>query len=981
MNRDYRLLIFKFVCIAFFLVLAGCEKQKEQTIAKYAEYATYREIPGITTEEIDAIEKLKIRRDGFVYGMTYSTEAFWNEDESIGGFASLFCGWLSGLFGIPFTPEIAEWNELVAGLSSKTTDFTGELTATNERRKTYFMTDTIAERPIKIMRIAGGELLSSIEKARPLRYAFLEGTTTRDLVEPYLSDGFSPLFVGDYDAAYRTLKSGAADAFFGDGPAEAAFDSYGDINAEDFFPLIYGPVSLTTQNNELEPLVSVVQKALDSGAVHHLARLYNQGYRDYLRQRLVMQLTEEEREYIRLHSTPDTAVKIGAEYDNYPVSFFNHHEKEWQGITIDILQELEQYTGLSFVIDHSNDTEWTDLLQMLEDGRLAMVTELVWHPDRVGRFLWADTPYQQDFYTLLSAVEYENININQVLYSRVGLIAGSAYADVFRQWFPRHTNTVEYASTVAALDALVKGEVDLVMATRNQLLAIVNYLELPGFKANIVFNHPSESYFGFNVNEDVLRSIISKSQKLINTDDICSRWERTVFDYRRKMAQAQRPWLIGATALLFCVLFLVFTMFQRNRREGKRLEKLVHQRTRELEIASEAALEASLSKSEFLANMSHEIRTPINAVTGMTAVARSSDNLSRIYDCLDKIGLASRQLLGIINDILDMSKIEAKKFELIHEPFSLETMANNIGNMIGVRTAEKKQKFSIDLAYDLPEVVVGDEMRFSQILLNLLSNAVKFTPESGEIHLALRYAKHDSSGKEEIEAAVQDSGIGITEEQQARLFNAFVQADSSTVKRFGGTGLGLAISKSLAELMGGDITVKSAHNEGSCFTVRALFDPGTHEMLHASQADKAPSDFHFNDHTLLLAEDVEINREIVMALLEDTNVTIDCAENGKIAFDMFCADPNRYDMIFMDVRMPVMDGHDATQAIRAFEKKEKESGFAFKHPRGIPIIAMTANAFAEDVEQCRKAGMNGHIPKPIEIDVLLKIADKYLNEE
>jgi len=968
--------LLKTIILSLLFISAGCGRQDRKTGIEYPEFISYREIPGITAEEIDAVEKIKTQRDSLVYAVNYTTEAFIGENNNIGGYAALFCGWLSGLFGIPFEPKITEWDDLIAGLASHSIDFTGELTATNERRKTYFMTDAIAERSIKIMRIAGSEPLSILEKTRPLVYAFLGGTINYDLVSPYLQDGFQTIFVSGHETAYNALKSGTADAFFEDGPSEAAFDFYGDVIAEDFFPLIYSPVSLTTQNPQLEPFISVVQKALNSGSVYHLTKLYNQGYSDYLRYRLAMQLTPEEKEYIRLHSTQENVVKFAAEYDNYPVSFFNSHDQEWQGIAIDILRKIEDYTGLSFKVANGANIEWTELLYMLENGQASMITELFLIPERVEHYIWTDEPYQHDFYALLSTIEYENININEVLYSSVGLIEGSAYADVFRKWFPRHTNVKQYPNNIDAYKALARGEVDLVMATRNQLLSILNYLELPGYKANIIFNHPSDSYFGFNANEKILRSIISKAQRNINTNDICNRWERRVFDYRRKMVQAQRPWLIGASVLLLCVLFLVVTILRRNQREGKRLEKLVSERTRELEIASQAAQAASRTKSEFLANMSHEIRTPINAVTGMTTIARASNDLNRIYDCLDKIGLASRQLLGLINDILDMSKIEARKFELAHEPFDLQAMANNVGNIISIKAMEKKQNFIVDLAPDLPEVVIGDDMRLSQILLNLLSNAVKFTQEGGEIHLTLRRIG-SVDGKEEIEATVKDTGIGITKEQLDRLFNTFVQADSGTAKRFGGTGLGLAISRSLAEMMGGGITVSSAADEGSRFTAHVLLESGSRSMLEAAQAGKAPSDFHFNGHTLLLAEDIPINREIVIALLEDTNVTIDCAENGKAAVDMYSVNPNRYDMIFMDVQMPVMDGYNATIAIRAFEKKAKTQ---LKHPNGIPIIAMTANAFAEDVEHCLKAGMNGHIAKPIEVEAMLNVADKYLSE-
>ncbi|MCL2067720.1 MAG: transporter substrate-binding domain-containing protein [Treponema sp.] len=978
----------KFVYFSLFLAItaAGCTGRR--TVSGYPNYNSYLDIPGVSEQEIHSIELIKSQRESFIYAMNYSTESFSSDNGDIGGFAALLCNWLGNLFGIPFKPVIVSWDELIAGLESHTIDFTGELTATEEREKLLFMTGTIAERPVKIIRLTGSDPLSVLGRIRPLRFAFLEGSTGYELASVYLPDDFEAFFISDYDRAYEALKNSEIDAFIEDGPAEAAFDSYDDIFAEDFFPLIYSHVSLATQNNELLPFISVIQKALDSGVIFHLTRLYNRGYQDYLRHRLFLQLTREEKEYIRTHSSVLTAIKICAEYDNYPSSFYNYHDKEWQGTSFDVLRRIEQYTGLVFEVVNKPYTEWTELLFMLESGQTSIITEMVMSADREGHFIWSHEPYQLDFYALLSAVELENLNINEVLYTRVGLIAESAYTEMFRQWFPRHNNTFVYTSNLDALNGLARGEVDLVMASKNQLLSIINFLERPGFKANIVFNHPSDSYFGFNKNEEVLRSIVSKAQKMINTEEISSRWERRVFDYRHKMTEAQLPWLIGVTILLFIVLFLSFIMLQRNRSEGKKLELLVGERTKELESASKAAMVASRTKSEFLANMSHEIRTPLNAVTGMAAIARSSSDMNRIYDCLDKINIASRQLLGIINDILDMSKIEAQRLELSREPFSLEAMAHNVRSIISVRAAEKRQRFIIDINPDIPKVVIGDEIRFSQILLNLLSNAIKFTPAGGEIQLILRHAG-EKEGKEEIEAVVQDTGIGITEEQRERLFSAFVQADSGTSKRFGGTGLGLAISKSLAVLMGGDISVESTPGSGSRFIVRVLFEGSSHDTLRASQIGRKSIDYNFKNRTLLLVEDVPINREIVIALLENTGAEIDCAENGQTAVELFVANPERYDLVYMDVQMPVMDGYDAARAIRMFEsdyrKKtttelQNETGkVIYKRVQFTPIIAMTANAFTEDVENCKKAGMNDHIAKPIEVEALLTITDKYLN--
>ena len=375
--------------------------------------------------------------------------------------------------------------------------------------------------------------------------------------------------------------------------------------------------------------------------------------------------------------------------------------------------------------------------------------------------------------------------------------------------------------------------------------------------------------------------------------------------------------------------------------------------------AREEALSSTKAKSSFLANMSHEIRTPINAITGMATIARGTDDIEKIHDCLDKVDAASRQLLGVINDILDMSKIEADKMELASEPFELRTAFNNIKSIIGVRAAEKNQTLTLDIAPDVPRVAVGDDMRLSQILLNLLSNAVKFTPEGGDIAFSLRLL-HTKDGTHTLESRVCDNGIGITKEQHGRLFRSFEQADKHTSKLYGGSGLGLAISRSIARLMSGDITVESEPDKGSCFTVRFCLRAGSADML--AQAGEKQS-YDFGGRTALLVEDIAINREIVMELLGEYAMSVDCAENGEEAVRLFLADPLRYDIIFMDLHMPVMDGYAATEAIRSSRAPRASE---------VPILAMTANAFSEDVARCRAAGMDDHIAKPVDVELLLQ---------
>ena len=391
--------------------------------------------------------------------------------------------------------------------------------------------------------------------------------------------------------------------------------------------------------------------------------------------------------------------------------------------------------------------------------------------------------------------------------------------------------------------------------------------------------------------------------------------------------------------------------------------------TKDLIQASEDALSSAKAKSNFLANMSHEIRTPINAITGMATIARNSDELKKIYSCLDKVDAASRQLLGIINDILDMSKIEANRMELALEPFRLSATIVNIQSIIGVQTAGKRQTLHVHMADDLPKVVIGDEMRLSQILLNLLSNAVKFTPTEGSISLSLKLL-HTRDGVHWLQVQVQDTGIGMSNEQLSRVFNSFEQADKGTSKRFGGTGLGLAISKSIAELMNGSISVESEPGKGSCFTLSFCLQVGDETLLIQSQTCEV-LEGDFAGYTALLVEDIAINREIAQALLEGSGIKVECVENGQEAVDAFGADPQRYDIIFMDVHMPVMDGYTATKIIRSIDAPTAGK---------VPILAMTANAFTEDITACRAAGMNDHVAKPIEINLLLNKMAQFLRK-
>ena len=403
------------------------------------------------------------------------------------------------------------------------------------------------------------------------------------------------------------------------------------------------------------------------------------------------------------------------------------------------------------------------------------------------------------------------------------------------------------------------------------------------------------------------------------------------------------------------------------------LEDTVQERTQALSLAKEAAEAASRAKSTFLSNMSHELRTPMNAIIGMTYMLRRNTKDPSQIDKLGKIDNAANHLLQLLNDILDLSKIDADKMTLEQTAFTIGVLTDDLNNLLAPRAESARLRFILDIDARLKALqLVGDPLRLQQILLNLAGNAIKFTAR-GEVRVVARIAE---GGVESllIELSVWDTGIGISPEAVERIFNPFEQADGSTTRKYGGTGLGLPICQRLVRLMGGDIKVVSTPGSGSVFTF-AIRLPVAHSVAKVSvvtpqsgiAAEQALRS-EFSTCRVLVAEDDWVNQEVALELLRETlNFTVDVAEDGVQALEL--ALRQRYDIILMDMQMPELDGLGATQAIREIP------GFA-----ETPIIAMTANAFAEDRTRCLDAGMNDFIAKPVNPDHLFVIMLKWLRK-
>ncbi|MDR2782992.1 MAG: response regulator, partial [Treponema sp.] len=385
-----------------------------------------------------------------------------------------------------------------------------------------------------------------------------------------------------------------------------------------------------------------------------------------------------------------------------------------------------------------------------------------------------------------------------------------------------------------------------------------------------------------------------------------------------------------------------------------------NERLKELTKLAEAASQA---KSAFLANMSHEIRTPLNAVMGMTHIAKkalANGNAEKTLSAIDEIDAASVHLMGVLNDILDISKIESGKFKLSTESFLLSEAMEEVKNIFIHRCNEKDLRFISKFEISKTLTVMGDKLRLKQTLINLLGNAVKFTAPGKEIRFFIT-TLDEREGDARLRWTVADQGIGMSEHQLARLFKPFEQADKTIAARFGGTGLGLAISRNLIERMGGQISVQSEEGKGSVFMFELTLVKSDQPVMEDVACAALPD---LTGKKLLLVEDVEINRIIIQEMLEETHVMIEEAVNGAEAVRKISeSEEGRYDIVFMDIQMPVMDGYEATRAIRELDRADVKR---------IPIIAMTANAYREDVEQALQAGMNGHLAKPVDFNAMIK---------
>lgn len=678
---------------------------------------------------------------------------------------------------------------------------------------------------------------------------------------------------------------------------------------------------------------------------------------------VTFQLTEAEQEYID-NSKP---IRVGVLGQQPPFQYLTENDKTLAGISIDLLKLISEKTGLQFEFIYVDNSEKLSTLK--ENNEIEIVTGMPYQYEMAREENFSMTrPYVSAQYILVTEGKntVENLDEKKLSLPNYMLYTKEDSGEI-----------TYFQNTAECFDAICDGEADY---TYVDAYTAQYFINLPRYsKLKMIPQTFEERRVCYGVLKPGSRELLSILNKVIikmPDEEI-----QTLVNKNTIVSQPNpiNKVLQNAMYILSVLITLLLVAFGAYYISSRRSEKKLKSAKAQAEYAYDKAEKANLAKSEFLSRMSHEIRTPMNGISGMTAIAiRNIDDKTKVADCLEKVQMSSRHLLALINDILDMAKIESGKIEFHKESFDFNDFLQNLSGIYYGQAVEKGISYKTIVEGKVSEKLVGDSLRINQIIGNLLSNACKFTPAGGSVILRVSEISRDSNTIW-IRFEVEDTGCGIASEKINQIFDSFEQIDTGISQTYNsGTGLGLAIVKRFTESMGGRVFVDSVVGHGSKFVVELPFleaeqsnidlTDDTEESSQKLKKELTTGIYNFNCCRFLLAEDNELNREIAMELLGETGALIETALNGTEAAELFSKSPvGYYDLIFMDIQMPVMNGYEATKKIRSLERDDAKT---------IPILAMTADAFAEDEEQCFAVGMNGHVSKPIDIDnVYTKIGE------
>lgn len=889
-----------------------------------------------------------------------------NEKGEYQGIASDYLNLISKYTGLKFEINASDWYSVISNIKDKKLDMLACVAKTQDREKylnysTPFLT-------IDVVVIAKKELnIKSFDEIQNYTIAVQKGNFVHEKVsKKYPNANF--IFASSNKEAFDLVSYGKADIFIGNMPVFSYFvekELYTNIEVK--FKADFEKIDLSMAVlKENETLFNIIQKVMPKIIEDEKDKI-NKKWIFALEEKKSINFTQEELSWIK----QNPKIKISGDFFWPPYSFYDE-KGNYIGIIPDIVNEVFKNSGLT--LEYVKTNSWDETINLIRDKKIDLIDAISYSASR-GEYLNFSNKYIGAEIVIISNNKETNYinSFNNITDKNIATVKGYSIIEDIKRDFPQIKNIKEYDNSLEGLKELSNSQIDYFI------------LDIPSFEfyskkyglSNLKIVGPTgyNYSYGFGIKKDDIL-LVSILNKLLNNvpiekkDEIYRKWIKV--DYEQKI-DYELIWKILTISIL--VLSIIFYWNRKLKQEINEKEKIqkelekernnIQALNEELKKAKDIAENISKQKSEFLANMSHEIRTPMNSVIGFTEILDKEITNPLHKEYLDSIKKGGNALLRIINDILDLSKIEAGKLEIRNESLNPTNMFLEIESIFHSKIISKNITFIVDIDKTIPKYIIIDGVRIRQILFNLIGNAIKFT-QMGHIKLKVENVYKDNiKSKIDLIFSIEDTGIGIDEKNLETIFNAFEQQENHDVAKYGGTGLGLAICTKLIKMMNGEIKVESQKNKGSTFTVILRDIPVSSVEDEVVSSKLKASNIMFEKAVILVVDDVLENRKLVLASLKDFDIDLIMAENGKEALDKL--KNVNVNLILMDLRMPVMDGYEAATILKKDEKL-----------KNIPLIALTASVMGKDLEKVSKYGFDGYLRKPVILDDLIEELAKYL---
>ena len=890
-----------------------------------------------------------------------------DENGKYQGIASDYLDLLSFYTGLKFNVQANDWYSVISKIKEKELDMLACVAKTTDREK--YLNYTSPYLNIDVVVIARKELpIQKFDEIKDYVVAVQRGNFVHEkLLKLYPDMKF--IFAKSNKEAFEMVSYGKADIFIGNLPVFSYFvqkELYTNIEVK--FKADFDKIDLSMAVlKENETLFNIVQKAMPFIIRKEKENINKKWIFELKEKNSSISFTKDELDWIKANPK----IKISGDPLWPPYSFYDD-KNNYIGIIPDLVKEV--FKDIDIKLDYIKTDSWDDTINLMEDKKIDLVDAISYSPVR-SEYLNFSNKYVGAEIVIIANNRNDNYvnSFNTISHRKIATVKGYSVIEEIKRDFPQIKKIIEFDNPLDGLKELSNSQIDYFI------------LDIPSFEyysknyslSNLKIVGPSgynyQYGFGIDKNNTHLHSIINKLLDNISIqkkDEIYRKWIQV--DYEEKI-DYDLIWKI----IIFALFILIGTIYWNRKLKLEILEKekvqkelekernFIKSLNVELKKAKDVAENIAKQKSEFLANMSHEIRTPMNSVIGFTEILEKEIKNPLHKEYLSSIRKGGNSLLRIINDILDLSKIEAGKLEVKNESLNPKNLFLEIESIFHSKIISKNILFMVDIDKTIPKFIIIDGVRIRQILFNLIGNAIKFT-EKGYIKLKVENIyKDDIKSKIDLIFSIEDTGIGIEENNLETIFNAFEQANNQNIAKYGGTGLGLAICSKLVHMMNGEIKVKSKKNIGSTFTVLLRDIPISSIEDEIVSQKLLASNIVFEKAQILVVDDIEENRKLVKASLKDFDIDLIMAENGQEAIDKLRN--INVDLILMDLRMPVMDGYEATNIIKSNEK--------LKH---IPIIALTASVMGKDLEKVSKFGFDGYLRKPVILDDLIEELGKYL---